>query len=72
MSEAKKLNILLLLQQNSHSTSRKVRRHNKIRHSIVHKFLEKEKWNPYKALFLQELLEDNPNRRKHFCELANR
>lgn len=69
ISEEKKINILLSLQEDSHSSSTQLGRDYDIHQTTVSKFLQKEKFHPYKPVFVQELLDDDPDRREQFCEI---
>jgi transposase len=69
ISEEKKINILLSLQEDSHSSSTQLGRDYDIHQTTVSKFLQKEKFHPYKPVFVQELLDDDPDRRDQFCEI---
>lgn len=67
-SEDKKLDVLLTFQENPHTSSRQVGLDNNMDHTTVLKILKKEKWHPYKVHLVQELLEDDFDRRVEFCE----
>lgn len=68
IAEETKINVLLTLQENPHTSSRQIGLDNDIDHSTVTKFLRKQKWHPYKTKLVQELIEDDPDRRLQFCE----
>lgn len=63
-----KVDILLSVQDNPTSSSRQIARGNNVSHTTVLKCLHKEKLHPYKMMFVQELTEDDPDRRVQFCE----
>lgn len=65
----KKLDVLLAFHDNPHTSSRQVALHNDIDHSTVLRTLKKEKWHPYKVSLVQELMEDDFDRRIEFCEI---
>ncbi|XP_023311368.1 uncharacterized protein LOC108904994 [Anoplophora glabripennis] len=64
----KKLDILVSLNENPNLSSTQLALDNTVHRSTVTKFLKKEKWHPYKIQLLQELLEDDPDRRNEFCQ----
>jgi Transposase. len=63
-----RLNILVELQDNPHSSTRSIALNNDISHVTVVNFLKKEKFHPYKGHLIHALTEDDPDRRLHFCE----
>lgn len=68
VEEDVQLNILLTTQQNPHTTTRELAaNHNICQKSVVNVF-KKYKWHPYKIVLVQELNEDDPDRRLQFCE----
>lgn len=68
VSENKQLDVLLAFQDNPHTSSRQVALDNDMDHSTVLRKLKKEKWYPYKVSLVQELCEDDFDRRIEFCE----
>src|ERR1700729_682374 len=69
ISEEKKINISLSLQEDPDSSSTQLGRDYDIDKITVSKFKKKEKFHPYKPVFVQELLDDDPDRRERFCEI---
>lgn len=73
ISEDTQLNLLLDLQENPHSSTRVLAANYHISKTSVVKYLKKHRWHPYKLVLVQELNEDDPDRRIQFCEeLMNR
>lgn len=68
VQEDVRLNFLLELQENPHLPTRQVAANNGIVQSSVLKYLKLYKWHPYKVVLVQELNEDDPDRRLQFCE----
>lgn len=66
--EEVQLNMLLELQDNPHNTTRALAADNEISQSSVVKYLKKHQWHPYKVTLVQELNEDDPDRRIEFCD----
>lgn len=64
----KKLNVLLEVEDNPHTSTRQIALNHDIDHSSVVKLLSKEKFHPYKPQLIHELNEDDPDRRLQFCE----
>lgn len=64
----KKLDILVSLTENPNLLTTQLGLDNTVHRSTVTKFLKKEKWHPYKIQLLQELIEDDPDRRNEFCQ----
>lgn len=62
------LDVLLSFQEDAHTSVRKVSREIGVGKTTVHKLLKLEKWHPYKIKLVQELNEDDPDRRLQFCE----
>ncbi|KAJ8946186.1 hypothetical protein NQ318_001698 [Aromia moschata] len=60
-----KLNLLLALEENPITPARQLARD----HKTVLKIFKYEKKRPYKMQAVQELLEDDPDRRVEFCDL---
>lgn len=69
VSEDQKLNILLSMEDNPHNTSRLVALENEVSQTTVLRIMRKEKYRPYKIQLVQELNEDDPDRRLQFCEI---
>lgn len=70
ISDDVKLDILVSLEERPHSSTRSISQNfENIHDSTVAKFLKKEKWHAYKCQGVQELLEDDPERRNEFCEI---
>lgn len=69
VSENEKQNIMISMEDNPHNSLRFVAINSEISKSTVHRVLKKEKYHPYKIQFVQELIEDDPDRRLHFCEI---
>lgn len=63
-----KLNALLTLQENQVTPARQLARENEMSHTTVLKILKSAKLHPYKMQAVQELTEDDPDRRVEFCE----
>lgn len=68
LSEDKKINILLSIHENPHASTVSLGQDNDVPQSTVHRFIRNEKYHPYKVGLVQELLEDDPDRRLQFCE----
>lgn len=64
-----KLNLLLALEENPVTPARQLARDSNLNHKTVIKILKYEKKRPYKMQAVQELLEDDPDRRLEFCDL---
>ncbi|KAJ8947604.1 hypothetical protein NQ318_010116, partial [Aromia moschata] len=58
-----KLNLLLALEENPITSARQLARDSNLNHKTVLKILKYEKKRPYKMEAVQELLEDDPDRR---------
>lgn len=69
VAENTKLDVLLAFQEDPHTSSRQVALDNNIHHATVLATLKKEKWHPYKVVLVQELLEDDFDRRIQFCDI---
>lgn len=63
-----KVDILLSVEENPTSSTRQIARENNVSQTTVLRCLHKEKLHPYKLTFVQELTEDDPDRRMDFCE----
>lgn len=68
LSEEVKINVLLSVEENPHVSTRQIARELEISQSSVERVLKVEKFHPYKITILQELTEDDPDRRLQFCE----
>ncbi|KAJ8937922.1 hypothetical protein NQ318_003348 [Aromia moschata] len=64
-----KLNLLLALEENPITPARQLARDSNLNHKTVLKILKYEKKRPYKMQAVQELLEDDSDRRVEFCDL---
>ena len=67
-NENVKLNVLLSVQENPCIPTRQIARELEISQSSVERTLKAHKFHPYKLTILQELTEDDPDRRLQFCE----
>lgn len=65
----KALNVLLSLEENPHLSTRILGEENHISHMSVDRLLKTEKFHPYKIRLVQELSEDDYDRRLQFCEI---
>jgi hypothetical protein len=61
-------NVMLAVVENPHVSVRQIAREHTLTKSAVHEVLRKERWHPYKPCVVQELLEDDLERRLQFCE----
>lgn len=68
-TDEKKLDVLLEIEENPHKTTRELAADNDVSKSSILRVLHKEKYHPYKVQLVQELNEDDPDRRQEFCEL---
>lgn len=68
MDDNKALNVLISLEQNPHLSTKILGRENNVSHMAVHRLLKTEKFHPYKITLVQELSEDDYDRRLEFCE----
>lgn len=68
INEETKLNVLLAMEENPHNSLRRISRYQDIPVTSVHKIMKLEKWHPYKIVLVQELSEDDPDRRMQFCQ----
>ncbi|KAJ8934711.1 hypothetical protein NQ318_022558 [Aromia moschata] len=59
-----KLNLLLALEENPITPARQLARDSNLNHKTVLKIVKYEKKHPYKMQAVQELLEDDPDRRE--------
>lgn len=73
LDDEKKLDVLLDIQDNPHKPTRQVAADNDVSKTSILRLLKNEKYHPYKIHLVQELNEDDPDRRLEFCEImANR
>ena len=68
-TEQKKMEVAQALVQNSHLSLRRVALNQEISKNSVHRILKSIKFHPYKMHLVQELNEDDPDRRNEFCDL---
>lgn len=69
VDENVQLDVLLAVEDNPHSASRQVALDMGISHTSVQTIWHKEKYHPYKVCLVQELNEDDYDRRLQFCEI---
>ena len=62
-----KLDVLLAFEGDAHTSVRKVSRDFDVSKTTVHKVLKLVTWHPFKIQLLQELNDDDPDRRIQFC-----
>lgn len=66
----KQLDLALSINEDCHSTVRKLHQQHDISIGSVHNILKRKlKFHPYKVKLVHELLEDDPDRRLEFCDL---
>lgn len=68
LSEDNKLNIALALQEYPHTSLNNLAKDEPFHASSIYRFLKKEHYYPYKVCYVQELLENDPEKRLQFCE----
>lgn len=68
LGEDVKVNVLLSIQENPNISTRQLAREQEISQSSVVRIFKAQKFHPYKLTILQELTEDDPDRRLQFCE----
>ncbi|KAJ8921599.1 hypothetical protein NQ315_010505 [Exocentrus adspersus] len=68
LNEERKLDITLELLENPHTSTVSLARNHDVPRTTIRRFLKQEKYHPYKVYLVQELLEDDYNRRLQFCE----
>lgn len=68
MDDDTKVNVLLKIQESPSISSRQVATENDISQTSVLNVLKANKYHPYKITMVQELTEDDPDRRLQFCE----
>ncbi|KAJ8956331.1 hypothetical protein NQ318_015069 [Aromia moschata] len=67
ITQDKKIDIVLSMEENPQSTSTLVASENEVSQTTVLFILRKENYHPYKFQLVQELNEDDPDRRLQFC-----
>ncbi|KAJ8951166.1 hypothetical protein NQ318_021610 [Aromia moschata] len=67
ITQDKKIDIVLSMEENPQSTSTLVASENEVSQTTVLRILRKENYHPYKFQLVQELKEDDPDRRLQFC-----
>lgn len=70
LNDEKKLDVLLHVEENPHKPTREVAGDCDVSKSSVLRVLKKEKYHPYKIQMVQELNDDDPDRRLQFCEIV--
>lgn len=68
VNEDDRLNVMLDFHENPHKSSRAVAADHNVCQSSVSRVMKKHKWHPYKVVLVQELNEDDPDRRLQFSE----
>ncbi|KAJ8947311.1 hypothetical protein NQ318_004563, partial [Aromia moschata] len=68
ITQDKKINIMLSMEKNPQSTFTPVAVENEVSQTTVLRILGEENYHPYKFQLVQELNEDDPDRRLQFCE----
>ncbi|KAJ8938356.1 hypothetical protein NQ318_000148, partial [Aromia moschata] len=68
ITQDKKIDIMLSIEEYPQSTSTLVASENEVSQTTVLRILRKENYHPYKFQFVQELNEDDLDRRLQFCE----
>ncbi|XP_071055356.1 histone-lysine N-methyltransferase SETMAR-like [Onthophagus taurus] len=69
INENVKLNILLAVEDDPHSNSRQIAADHQVSQRSVLRVLRAERYHPYKVQLVQELNEDDTDRRMEFCEI---
>lgn len=64
-----KMDVFLSVVEDPHKPTRVVSQEIQVCQRTVCKYLRKEKWHPYKVKLVQELREDDSDRRIQFCEI---
>ncbi|KAK0071858.1 hypothetical protein PV326_000739, partial [Microctonus aethiopoides] len=67
-TDEKRLDIIQTFIENPHRSLRSVGMEHDVSHETVRKVLKGVKFHPYKLHWVQELNEDDPDRRIEFCE----
>ena len=68
LDEDQKLDIAVSLQEDPHLSTVSLAQNNPASRRTIGRFLKTEKYHPYKVYLVQELLEDDYDRRLQFCE----
>lgn len=71
MDDDKKLNVLLDIEETPHKPTRQVAADNEVSKTSVLRLFKLEKYHPYKVQLVQELCEDDYDRRLQFCEIMD-
>ena len=71
LTEDKKIDLMLSLTENPHSSVVTLALDDEASCSTVHRFFKSEKLHPYKPILVQELLEDDYDRRLEFCDVKD-
>lgn len=71
ITQNKKLYFLLSIEENPFKPAQAIALDIEIGKSSVRRILKKDKYHPYKKISIQELNEDDPDRRLKFCEFQN-
>lgn len=66
--ENQQLNVLLSLEENPRTSLAQIGSNLHMPKSVVHRIVRKHKYHPYKVIPVQELFEDDFDRRNQFCE----
>lgn len=67
-NDEKVLQVLLTVTENEHNSVRKIAQETDISKSSAHQILKRHKYHPYKMKLVQELSDDDFNRRMEFCD----
>lgn len=68
LDENERLNVLLSVEENPHVSMSQIATNFDVPRSVVHRLVRKHKFHPYKVIPVQELFEDDFDRRNEFCE----
>ncbi|KAJ8941786.1 hypothetical protein NQ318_006822 [Aromia moschata] len=71
LDDEQKFDILLDIQDNPHKPTRHVAADNDVSKTSILRRLKNEKYRPYKINLIQELNDDDPDRRLKFCEIMS-
>lgn len=63
--------MMISFEEDPHKSTRQVALEHNVSHVSVWKLLKSQKWHPYKIHLVQELNEDDFDRRNEFCETLN-
>lgn len=66
-----KINVLLTFKEYPHTYIRKYSRYLDVTRTLVHKLVKLKKWRPFIIKHVQELKDDDTDRRLEFCETIN-